>query len=239
MGEWTVHEVAPTLEVAVEREMPALGAALEREIEGLWAEARARLGGVLFNGRVFSADRITRSRVAGHFTEFRRIVAQVARPALFAALGLRPLAVNGVVRLRDGILIGRRSLRTAYQAGQWQMPPAGSVDPRAADAEGRIDPEAQLIKELREEVGITAELPWVGAPICMVEHPGSHVLDIGIPVSVPMEGAEALALHARLGDGEYDSMRVVAEADFAAVLAELGEAVVPPTAIFLARLGVL
>ena len=34
-------------------------------------------------------------------------------------------------------------------------------------------------------------------------------------------------------------MRVVAEADFAAVLAELGEAVVPPTAIFLARLGVL
>ena len=209
------------------------------EIEGLWAEARARLGGVLFNGRVFSADRITRSRVAGHFTEFRRIVAQVARPALFAALGLRPLAVNGVVRLRDGILIGRRSLRTAYQAGQWQMPPAGSVDPRAADAEGRIDPEAQLIKELREEVGITAELPWVGAPICMVEHPGSHVLDIGIPVSVPMEGAEALALHARLGDGENDSMRVVAEADFAAVLAELGEAVVPPTAIFLARLGVL
>ena len=239
MGEWMVHEVAPALEVAVERDMPPLGAALEGEVEGLWAEARARLGGALFNGRVFSADRITRYRVTGHFTEYRRIVAQVARPALFAALGLRPLAVNGVVRLRDGILIGRRSARTAYQAGKWQMPPAGSVDPGAADAQRRIDLAVQLIKELREEVGITAERPWLGAPICMVEHPGSHVLDIGIPVSVPMDGADALALHARLGDGEYDPMRVVAEADFPAVLAELGEAVVPPAAIFLARLGVL
>ncbi|HTU55076.1 MAG TPA: NUDIX domain-containing protein [Acetobacteraceae bacterium] len=239
MGEWSVHEVAPTLEVAVEREMPALGAALECEIEELWAEAQVRLGGALFNGRVFSADRIAPRRVTGHFTEFRRIVAQVARPALFRALGLRPLAVNGVVRLRDGILIGRRSARTAYQAGKWQMPPAGSVDPGAADAEGRIDLAAQLIKELREEVGITAEPQWVGAPICIVEHPGSHVLDVGIPVSVPMKGAAALALHARLGDGEYDPMRVVAEADFPAVLVELGEAVVPPAAIFLARLGVL
>ncbi len=239
MGEWVVHEVDPALEVVVERELPTLGAALEDEIEALWAAAQARLGGALFNGRVFSADRIMRGRVAGHFTEFRRIVAQVARPALFGALGLRPLAVNGVVRLEDGILIGRRSLRTAYQAGKWQLPPAGSVDPGAVDEGGRIDVVAQLLKELREEVGITAERAWVGSPICIVEHPGSHVLDIGIPVSLPLDGAAALALHARLGDGEYEPVRVVAEADLAAVLRALGEAVVPPAAIFLARLGLV
>jgi NUDIX domain len=239
MGEWVVHEVDPTLEVMVERGLPALAAALEEEVEASWIAAQARLGGALFNGRVFSADRIARGRVAGHFTEFRRIVAQVARPELFAALGLRPLAVNGVVRLRDGVLIGRRSLKTAYQAGKWQLPPAGSVDPGAADAGGRIDLAMQLLRELREEVGITAPRAAVGAPICIVEHPGGHVLDIGIPVSLPLAGAAALALHARLGDGEYDPMRVVAEADLAAALAELGDAVVPPAAIFLARLGLL
>jgi len=239
MGEWVVHEVDPALAVVVERGLPALGAALEAEVEALWTAARARLGGALFNGRVFSADRIARDRVAGHFTEFRRIVAQVARPELFAELALRPLAVNGVVRVRDGILIGRRSLKTAYQAGKWQLPPAGSVDPGAADAGGNIDLAVQLLKELREEVGITATRTALGAPICIVEHPGSHVLDIGIPVSVPLDGAAALALHARLGDGEYEPMRVVAEADFSALLAELGDTVVPPTAIFLSRLGVI
>ena len=238
-GEWVVHEVEPAVAVVVEREMPALDAALEAEVEALWGAARARLQGALFNGRVFSADRITPARVAGHFTEFRRIVAQVARPALFAALGVRPLAVNGVVRVQDGILIGRRSLRTAYQAGRWQTPPAGSVDPGAVDGEGRIDLAAQLLKELREEVGITAERGWVGAPICIVEHPGSHVLDIGMPVSVPIGGAEALSLHARLGDGEYEPLRVVAEADFPGFLAALGDAVVPVAGIFLKRLGVV
>jgi hypothetical protein len=239
MQEWTVHEVDPALQVAVQRGLPLLAPSLEREIERLWEAARGRLGAALFNGRVFSADWITPHRVAGHFTEFRRIVAQVARPELFAELGLRPLAVNGVIRLRDGILIGRRSLRTAYQAGKWQLPPAGSVDPGAADREGKIDLATQLLKELGEEVGITADRSALGAPICIVEHPGSHVLDIGIPVDVPLDGTAALALHARLGDGEYDPVRVIAEPECSAFLAGLGVDVVPPAWIFLSRLGVV
>jgi 8-oxo-dGTP pyrophosphatase MutT (NUDIX family) len=239
MDKWVVHEVEPTLAVVAAWTMPALATVVEAEIERLWREAQSRLGDALFNGRVFSAEHITPRRVSGHFTEFRRIVAQVARPELFATLGLRPLAVNGVVRLRDGILLGRRSLRTAHQAGKWQLPPAGSVDPGAADARGNIDLAAQLLKELREEVGITAKREWLGPPIAIIEHPGTHVLDIGIPLTVPMDGAEALALHARFGDGEYAPLRVVAEADFPAVLAELGNAVVPTASILLRRIGVI
>jgi hypothetical protein len=237
MQGWTVHEIDPALEAAVERGLPALGPALEAEVERLWQAARARLGAALFNGQVFSADRIRPRRVGGHFTEFRRIVAQVARPDLFAELGLRPLAVNGVVRLRSGVLIGRRSLRTAYQAGMWQLPPAGSVDAGAADASGRIDLVAQLLKELHEEVGIAAERSAVGQPLCIVEHPGSHVLDVGIPIEVSIDAATALALHARAGNGEYEPVRVVPEADLPSFLARLGGAVVPPARIFLARLG--
>jgi hypothetical protein len=237
MQGWTVHEVDPALEVAVEHDLPALRPALEREVEQLWQAARARLGTALFNGQVFSADRIAPRRVGGHFTEFRRIVAQVARPDLFAELGLRPLAVNGIVRVRDGVLIGRRSLRTAYQAGMWQLPPAGSVDAGAADAWGRIDLVAQLLKELHEEVGIVAERSAVGRPLCIVEHPGSHVLDIGIPIEVPIDAAVALSLHARAGNGEYEPVCVVPHAELATFLAGLGGAVVPPARTFLARLG--
>ncbi len=236
MQDFTVHEVDPALEVTVAGERPGLRADIEAEIERLWQAASARLGGALFNGRVFSADVITPARVSGHFTEFRRIVAQMARPELFASLGLRPLAVNGIVRLEDGVLLGRRSARTAYQARMWQLPPAGSVDPGAVDG-GRIDLTAQLLRELSEEVGLVAPRAGVGRPLCIVEHPGSHVLDIGIPVRIALDGATALALHARSSNGEYDPMRVVPEEDLARVLTGLGEALVPPARIFLARLG--
>lgn len=235
----TVHEVSPGLEIAIVREAPILPPAIEEEVERLWRSANERLAGVLFNGRVFSADAIGGGRISGHFTEFRRIVAQTSRPELFAALGLRPLAVNGIVRLSDGILIGKRSLRTAYQAGMWQLPPAGSVDPGALKEGGQLDLARQLLKELAEETGIIAARTAVGAPLCMVEHPLSHVLDIGLPIMLSLDAAAALAAHAAAGNGEYDPILAVPESELAGALAGLGGTLVPSARIFLARLGLL
>lgn len=239
MQEWVVHEVDPALEIRADRTLPALAPDLDAEVERLWQAACTRLSGALFNGLVFSADVITPPRLSGHFTEFRRIVAQTSRPDLFDALRLRPLAVNGIIRLTDGVLIGRRSPRTAYQAGMWQLPPAGSVDPGAANATGAIDFVAQLLRELREEVGIAAESVTVGPPLCIVEHPGSHVLDLGVPIEAALDGESALSLHACGGNGEYDPMRAVPFSGLAAFLAGLGGNLVPPARIFLDRLGLL
>ncbi len=236
---FTVHEIDPALEITVARAAPRLVPALEAEIERLWQSAQERLSGALFNGRVFSADVIAARHIEGHFTEFRRIVAQMARPELFADLGLRPLAVNGIVRLADGILLGLRSPRTAYQAGMWQLPPAGSIDPGAADRNGRIDLAAQLLKELAEETGIVASPSAVGSPLCIVEHPASHVLDIGIPLSLSLGSEAALACHEKSGNGEYDPLHVIPAAELAARLSVLGSAVVPSARIFLARLGLI
>ena len=239
MQGFTVHEVSPTLEITVQREAPRLPSALEAEIDRLWQSAQERLSGALFNGRVFSADTVTAQHIAGHFTEFRRIVAQMARSELYAELGLRPLAVNGIVRLSNGILLGRRSPRTAYQAGMWQLPPAGSIDLGAADTNGRIDLTAQLLKELAEETGITAERSAVGAPLCIVEHPRSHVLDIGIPLVISLDGETALTRHRNLANGEYDPLQVIPEAELAARLSALGSALVPSARLFLTRLGLI
>lgn len=239
MQDFVVHELASGLEIAVAREAPPLASAVEAEVERLWQSAQARLSGALFNGRVFSADTITAERIGGHFTEFRRIVAQMAQPELYEELQLRPLAVNGIVRLADGILFGLRSPLTAYQAGMWQLPPAGSVDLSAVDATGRIDLVRQLLKELSEETGIAAERCHVGQPLCIVEHPGSRVLDIGIPVALPLTGAAVLACHERVANDEYDPLQIVPESELAAWLAMLGDELVPSARIFLAHLGLI
>ena len=113
---------------------------------------------------------------------FHRVPAD--RGAGGAAGAVRGIGLEAARGERGGAASRRHSDRTAEPqngvSGGAMADAAGRQRRSPSGGRGGTDPaEAQLIKELREEVGITAELPWVGAPICMVEHPGSHVLDIG------------------------------------------------------------
>jgi hypothetical protein len=223
-AEWRVHEVAADVRFRVVRPMPPLPPALDAEVERLWTAAQRRLSGRLFNGRVFSADVITPHLVCGHWTEFRRIVAQMDRHDLFPLLGLRSLAVGGVVACPDGVVFGRRPVDAVYQAGEWQLPPAGSVDGSAAGPEGSVDVRRQFYGELREELGLDAAA--VGEPrlLCLVEHPGSRVLDLGVAVRTTLSAAEIRAAHAARGNAEYGALEVVPLAELPAFLDRAGGA---------------
>ena len=236
---WQVHSVVPGLRLRIRRDMPALPAALEAEIDRLWAAAQVRMGGRLFNGRVFSADTIAAELVTGHWTEFRRIVAQMDRPELFGELGLRSLAVNGVVHGPDGVVFGQRPAGAVYQAGQWQLPPAGSVDDGAARPDGSVDALAALFTELDEELGLPAEAVHDPRPLALVEHAGSHVLDLGIALRTGLTAAQLRAAHAAGGNAEYAALEVVALAELPGFLALVAGHLTPQAPVFLARLGAL
>ncbi|MDA8251505.1 MAG: hypothetical protein M0Z28_20370 [Rhodospirillales bacterium] len=235
---WQVHEVAETVAVRVTGAMPALAAATEAAVEALWQAAQQRTGGRLFNGRVFSADAIHRDRVDGHWTEFRRVVAQMDRPALFAALGVRPLAVNGLVMGPDFVVFGRRPDAAIYQPGQWQLPPAGSIDPGAASGDV-ADPVAQLRAELIEELGMPADSVHSPRALAIVEHPGSHVCDLGIAVATGWDAAAIRAAHAAHGNGEYAALELVPRAALPGFLARHAGQVTGQAPVFLARAGLI
>jgi 8-oxo-dGTP pyrophosphatase MutT (NUDIX family) len=238
-----VHPLTPAPVVAVTREMRPLPPALDAEVTRLWQEAQARMAqggaGALFNGRVFSADAIAPDRIEGHLTEFRRIVAQMARPDLFEALRLRPLAVNGVLRCADGVAFGRRHPGAVYQPGLWQMPPAGSVDGGAIGADGAADLRAALLAELREELGLPAESVAAPRALAIVEHEGSHVLDLGMELRNNWSGSAVLDAHARLGNREYAPLLIVPEHELSAFLAAQAGEVVPSARVFLHALGLI
>lgn len=243
MDGFTVHELAADVTVRITREMEPLPAALDAKVETLWRRAALRVeaggAGRLFNGRVFSASVIARTEILGGFTEYRRLVAQMEDPSLFPALGIRSLAVCGVLRCADGVVIGRRPAASIYQPGMWQLSPAGSVDAGAANPDGRIDLTRQLLTELREELGLSADTVGPPTPLCVVEHPGSHVSDLGLALTSPLSGAEVLATHKALGNTEYDPLRIVPLSDLPNFLAEAGALVVPPAFEFLRRAGLL
>ena len=243
MTSFLVHLIRPDIEIHVTRAMPALPDALEARIDALWEAAAARVeaggAGRLFNGQVFSIDTLTPERITGHLTEYRRLIAQSEDHTLFTALGVRSLAVCGVLTCRNGVAIGRRPRAAVYQPGMWQLCPAGSVDAGARRADGTMDHRGQLLTEIREELGLDAEAVGPMTPLCIVEHPGSHVCDLGMAVSTPLSAAAVLEAHRTRGNGEYDPLRVVSIPALPAFLARVHADLVPPAPVFLAHAGLL
>lgn len=230
---WIVHPVTPGVVAEITREMPALPPDLDDRVSALWEAARA--DHALFNGRVFSVDRVTPGRITGHWSEYRRIVAQMQDPALRTAVGVRNLAVCGVITGPDGVLLGRRTATAIYQPGMWQLPPAGSVDGGAETPAG-IDLHRALMLELHEELGLGPDAVQGFHPLCLIEHPGSGVSDLGIALTTRLTHAEIIAAHAAGGDGEYDRL-ISAPADrLLDAAARAGGEVVPPVVHFLRAL---
>lgn len=226
-----MHEVGARLRLRVVREMPGLAAGVDAVVERHWVAACARRP--LFNGRVFSADVIGPEVIEGHWTEYRRVVAQMADVGLRAVLGVRSLAVCGVVCGPDGVAVGRREMRSAYQQGLWQMPPAGSVDQGAAEP-GGASWQAALMAELREEMGVGAGDVLGLRPLCVVEHP-TGVLDLGVRIDTGLGREALLRCHAGAPDQEYDRMLVVLPGEMGARVAAEGGTLVPSASPFLIR----
>ncbi|WP_135466027.1 hypothetical protein [Crenalkalicoccus roseus] len=230
--------VSPDLRIEVSGEAPPVPPALEPAIAAAWEAAQRRAGGRLFNGRVFSVESAEPHLLRGHLAEYRLVVAGFADPALAARLGLRPLAVCGVLRTPDGVLFGRRTPRATYEPGLWQMPPAGSVDASAV-REGRVDPLAQIRTEFEEELA----LPWGvvrrARPFALVRAGSTGVHDLGIVLETEARFATILARQRHARTVEYTALRVVPEAALPAFCAAEGRAMVPAAPLFLAALGLL
>jgi hypothetical protein len=227
------HPLPPDPVLRATRPRPALPPEAEAAVARHWQSALAR-DPALFNGDVFSADAIGEGGIDGHWTEFRRAVAQMREPALFGVLGVRPVAVGGVL-VGDGfVLLGRRPGGAVYQPGEWQLPPAGSLDPGAARAGGTLDWRGQFLRELGEELGLPAESVAGLAVLGAVEHAGSHVCDIGVAARLRVDEAAVRAAHAG-ANGEYGELAFVAPGALAAFLA--GRAVTRQAPVFLRRLA--
>ena len=187
---------------------------LEARIASSWSAERARRPG-LFNGRVFCADNIAPERIGGHWTEYRRVLAQMRHPELFDRLRIRGLAVNGLIECADGLVLGRRQAGAIYLPGFWQAPPAGAVEARTGL---ETDLAAQLMAELEEELGLQpVEVEDVRA-VAAIEHADSHVVDVGFLLRTTLSFASIETRWRAAGNDEYDALRVVAPDDVARVL---------------------
>ena len=109
------------------------------------------------------------------------------------------------------------------------------MEARARD-EDAVDLRAQLVAELAEELGMPAGSAGGFRPLAAVEHPGSHVVDVGMTLVTDWTATRIAEAHRRSGNAEYEQLVSVARPGLAEQLADWGEAVVPPVRVFIASL---
>ncbi len=204
--EWPVTSLGRHVAVRVGRSIPLLSAEIETRVASHWDAALGEHPG-LYNGRVFCADVIGHDVISGHWSEYRRVLAQMREPGLYGADTLRPLAVVGLLRTTDGIVIGQRSEESIYLPGYWQGTPAGNVESR--DGEAEIDLAAQLLAECQEELGLTKADCQVGGCLLACEHPQTHIVDVGMDITTTLDFEALQERCHRLGNAEYQALRLI------------------------------
>lgn len=226
---WQSTALHQDVQVVADRDMPELAEALEAEVAQVWTAERL-LRPSLFNGRVFCADMVTAVRITGHWTEYRRVLAQMRRPWLFEQLRIKALAVNGLLECAEGLVLGRRQPAAIYLAGCWQAAPAGNVEARDDD---RLDLAEQLKAELTEELGLGSADVEILRPICAIEHAGTRIVDVGFLMRTALSFGAIVARHEAGGNGEYEALRLVTPDEIAGLASELGKTLLPSARILL------
>ncbi|MBS1052210.1 hypothetical protein [Gluconobacter kondonii] len=203
---WPVTPLAPQVAVRIARPMPDLSPAIESRVASHWNAALAKHP-TLYNGRVFCADVINAEIISGHWSEYRRVLAQMREPDLYGTYFLRPLAVVGLFRTTDGIVIGQRSEHSLYLPGYWQGAPAGNVESR--DGEAQIDLAAQLMAECLEELGVSKAECQIGRCLLACEHPQTHIVDAGMEIATELDFEALQERCSRLGNAEYQTLMLI------------------------------
>jgi len=184
--------------------------AIKSEIDALW-EAATRQSPDLFDGPVLSVISLSANRLQLARASYRHVVAARSSPRIKELLGLRPLAVSGILTCPQGLVLGRRGHAVSTGAGLWELAPSGGMEYEAGDA--KPDFTTQILKELREEIGLAPDLVRVGQPVGMVEVTQSACIDMVIPLATDLSADEILAAHRTLGSAEYGELRIVPAAE--------------------------
>ena len=108
------------LTIVDEGPAPPLPPAVAETVDAIWAAELAKRPHA-FDGPMFSVTRLDGTLITGQWTTYRRFMARRRQPTLAEALGVRPLAVTGVLRCRDGIVLGRRGDGVTQAAGAFEL----------------------------------------------------------------------------------------------------------------------
>lgn len=198
-------------------------------------EALRRANPRLFNGPVLSLTAIDGGVVRARRDSYQRLAVQGEAPELVTPPVVQ-LSVTGLVTARDAsgrrhVLMGQRSDATRIYGSQWEIGPAGGIEPPPPSVR-RLDGHdvfRQLVEEMREEVGLPAD-PDPGPVVALALDARADSCDAVMLIDLvrPLEDVIAHTEAGARRGWEYRTTRWVPTDLFGAFVR--AEPCIPPTA---------
>lgn len=155
-----------------------------KEVEKVWTES-CQTAPHLHDDPIFMAHWSEPPLFRVSFESYKLVIAMRRIPGLAQELGIRPLAVTGILTCADGIVFGRRSMNVSQGPGLWDLAPSGGLTVRT---DGLPDPIGQIRSEMVEETGISeAEIL---DPVGWIEDRDAGVICFIVPLRCPYTIAE-------------------------------------------------
>jgi hypothetical protein len=192
---------------------PQLEAGVEARVHELWQRAVRERGAALTDRPIFSVVDELRGEMTGRFVSYRYYLAQHLDSTLQTRLRVRPLAVTGIVRCAEGVVIGRRTATATQGPESWDFLPSGGVDADSLRPDGSIDAELQVLRELKEELGI--ELPSEVRPRPRWRMCEGEVIDLVFGIDVALDAREVAERFSMVGPREHTEIQIVDPASLA------------------------
>lgn len=230
------HPVPDGLTILDTMAEPALPPEITAEVQAVW-ESESRLRPGLYNGKLFSLDRIEAGMAHGFMAEYAWYVAQLHNPALYDHLRVCSLAVSGLVAANGHLIFGLRKAELAVEGGLWELAPSGTMHGGLREPEGSISWRGIFSEELREELGIEAP-PSLARPFALIENTVTHIWELGVAVEIPASYQDILAAFAANPRPEHTEMAAVPLADVARFYSARKDHMVGACASLLSAYGV-
>lgn len=160
-------------------------AANARAIDAIWDQARSKGDILLYNGSLLvytGHETISgRTRVTGHFAEYKHFIAHRNDPAL--GLDINPIGVSGLVtgldRGESFTVFARRAPNCSTYGGYYELVPSGAIALCDALPDGRVDFARRLLLEFEEEVGPVPEAARCAvSPMAFLHDASGGVYDV-------------------------------------------------------------
>ncbi len=208
------HTLPPGLTLRDTAQPPSPPAEVLGRVEALWQRELAG-GRRLFNGRVFSLERLDGCTAIGHLIQYKWYMAQLADPSLAPYLRVRSLAVCGLVIAQGRVLFGRRHPALALEGGLWELTPSGTIHGKHREKDGSVSYRQQFLEELGEELGVTLPDAQALTPFALVEDTVLGNWDLGIALRLEADPEHIARSHSFGPNDEYTELALVPEAEVA------------------------
>jgi 8-oxo-dGTP pyrophosphatase MutT (NUDIX family) len=190
-----------------------------QQVEQLWQQAVQASDKKLFDSTIFSFSALREQQVWVQPVAYKFFYAQYQQTKLRETLKLRPLGVAAVLCCVDGAVLAQRSPWVMQAPNQWEFAPSGGISAEFLSADNVLDYRSQLMAELEEELGLSADDISRQEVLGMFFDQAERVVDIIVGLHSQLTAEQVQQKFAERQNDEYQALSVIPVADLPTWLA--------------------